>query len=231
MSNVKVNGNTYNGVTSVKLALADGTGFATYAEGAVTSDITDILLSGAELGDMTNDTVSTVNLNVFYGRTCGTVKFTNAAEVFGSAERIAADNLLLPKVTKWNYLNYQFTTLRSCNVPGTIDLSGITSAQPANQSFYGSVIGTLLLGKIHPHNGMFQNAKITTLVWNNPDIEAGDGTTTSGMAGQQGLNCSGATLTNVYVPDTLYDAIKALKDAGTLTSVTNLYKISEWSDD
>lgn len=223
MSNVKVNGNTYNGVASVKLALADGTGFATYAEGAVTSDIADMLLSGAELCDMTNNTVSAVNLNVFYGRTCGTVNFTNAAEVFGSAERIAADNILLPKVTMWGYRNYLFTTLRNCSVPGTVDLSGITSVQAANQSFYGSVIGTLLLGKMQSHNGMFQTAKITNLVWNNPDLSAAN------MGGSQGLGCIDAVITNAYVPDALYDEINALIDADTLTTVANLYKISEWS--
>ena len=70
---------------------------------------------------------------------------------------------------------------------------------------------------------MFSNATITNLIWNNTD------TTADKMGGAQGLGCSGATFTNAYVPDGLYDEIKALMDAGTLTTVTNLYKISEWS--
>ena len=62
-------------------------------------------------------------------------------------------------------------------------------------------------------------------IWNNTDITADK------MAGDQGLNCQNAKITNAYVPDGLYDEIKALMDAGTLTTVTNLYKISEWSDE
>lgn len=225
MSNVKVNGNTYNGVTSVKLPLADGTGYATFAEGAVTSDITDIILSEQAIGDMTNDTVSIVNMYFLRSRTCGTIAFTNAAEVYGEATAVVAENLLFPKATTWGYRNNSFSNIRACNVSGTIDLSGITTQQASNQTFYGSTIGTLLLGKMGPHNGAFQNAKITNFVWNNPDIAADK------MGGVQGLGCSGATITNAYVPDTLYDGIKALKDAGSLTTVTNLYKISEWSGD
>ena len=36
---------------------------------------------------------------------------------------------------------------------------------------------------------------------------------------------------SVYDGLALYDAIKAVKDAGNLSTVTNLYKISEWSGD
>ena len=74
-------------------------------------------------------------------------------------------------------------------------------------------------------NMMFSNATITNLIWNNTD------TTADKMAGDQGLNSPNAKITNAYVPDGLYDEIKALMDAGTLTTVTNLYKISEWSDE
>ena len=224
MSNVKVNGNTYNGVTSVKLALADGTGYATYSEGMVTSDITNDILSGSLSGDYENSEITRLNTSFLQHQNVGTLSFPNAVTMFGMTQTIVtAENLLLPKVAKIEYINTTFCSFRA-TITGVLDLSGMESAgSTLNQVFMGSKIETLKIGKMSPANMMFSNATITNLIWNNTD------TTADKMGGAQGLGCSGATFTNAYVPDGLYDEIKALKDAGTLTTVTNLYKISEWS--
>ena len=226
MSNVKVNGNTYNGVTSVKLALADGTGYATYSEGMVTSDITNDILSGSLSGDYENSKITRLNTSFLQHQNVGTLSFPNAVTMFGMTQTIVtAENLLLPKVAKIEYRNNTFCSFRA-TITGVLDLSGMESAgSTLNQVFMGSKIETLKIGKMSPANMMFSNATITNLIWNNTD------TTADKMGGAQGLGCSGATFTNAYVPDGLYDEIKALMDAGTLTTVTNLYKISEWSDE
>lgn len=224
MSNVKVNGNTYNGVTSVKLALADGTGYATYSEGMVTSDITNDILSGSLSGDYENSEITRLNTSFLQHQNVGTLSFPNAVTMFGMTQTIVtAENLLLPKVAKIEYRNNTFCSFRA-TITGVLDLSGMESAgSTLNQVFMGSKIETLKIGKMSPANMMFSNATITNLIWNNTD------TTADKMAGDQGLNCTNAKITNAYVPDALYDEIKALKDAGTLTTVTNLYKVSEWS--
>lgn len=226
MSNVKVNGNTYNGVTSVKLALADGTGYATYSEGMVTSDITNDILSGSLSGDYENSEITRLNTSFLQHQNVGTLSFPNAVTMFGMSQTIVtAENLLLPKVAKIEFINNTFCSFRA-TITGVLDLSGMESVgSTLNQVFMGSKIETLKIGKMSTANMMFRNATITNLIWNNTD------TTADKMGGAQGLGCSGATFTNAYVPDGLYDEIKALMDAGTLTTVTNLYKISEWSDE
>lgn len=230
MSNVKVNGNTYNEVTSVRLPLSDGTGYATFDEGGSSNqDIYDMFFTkGADLGDVESN-VDFVDIRALNGHPFGTANFPAASKIRGNLGNVTFDNLLAPNAGALHTsVNDPGFALRSCIVSGTVDLR---NADPAgggypnlNQTFYGSTIGTLLIQKFPNVNDLFLNATITNLYWNNPDITAGN------MAGAQGLQ-SATAITNAYVPDTLYDGIKALMDAGTLTNVTNLYKISDWSDD
>lgn len=227
MSNVKVNGNTYNGVTSVKLMKADDSGYATYVEGAVADSYLDKMLSG-NYGNIYDERSGEVSIGFLSFGEGGTINFPNVTVLNGACRGGTYENLLFPKVATLEYVatspavssNFYQTT-----VSGVLDLSGITGNIGNSALFMYATIGTLKLGSIAPHNNMFHTAVIDTLVWNNTD------TTADKMGGGAGLKASEASFTNVYVPDAFYDDIKALMDAGTLTTVTNLYKISEWSDD
>lgn len=235
MSNVKVNGNTYNSVTSIKLMKADDSGYAEYTEGASGKDWLDVLMNSDtadSVGDITREDIYFANLSILAKRTVGTISFPNATKMRGNLEGVKADNILLPKVAEIisNVIIGRFS-MYGATVSGVVDLGTGGYNNTANQMFMGAAIGTLKIGKINPHNGLFQNATITNLVWNNPDIPVGDGNSQDSMTGLQGLNCVGTKITNAYVPDEMYDGIKALMDAGTVTTVTNLYKISEWSDE
>lgn len=231
MSNVKVNGNTYNGVTSVKLPLADGTGYANYAEGAVADSYLDKMLS-ANYGDIYDERSGSIDMSFLAFSNAGTINFPNATAITGSAKAVTAENIYFPKVANWEFDhdNQIFQIFMKSTVSGVLDLSGLTGG-PGNQTFMYATINTLKLGACPTTNGFFQGATITNLIWNNPTVEVGTPGAYGGMCGTAGLNSNGAKITNAYVPDNLYDSIKAFVDDGTLTTVTNLYKISEWSDD
>lgn len=228
MSDIKVNGNTYTGVTSVKLMKADNSGYATYVEGAVADSYLDRMLSG-NYGDIYDERSGEVNIGFLTNGEGGTINFPNAAILNGVCRAGAYENLLFPKAAKIEYTvignQVASSNFYSTTVTGVLDLSGIAGNAGNNALFQNASIGTLKLGSVAPHNNMFNKAAITNLVWNNTD------TTADKMGGNMGLNGANASITNAYVPDAFYDAIKALMDAGTLTAVTNLYKISEWSDD
>ena len=231
MSNVKVNNNTYTDVTSVKLTLADGTGYATYTEGAVADSYLDKMLS-ANYGDICDERSGTIKMSFLAYSTAGTVSFPNATKIEGNATYVVADNILFPKAASYEYYPGVgiSTVFKDAKISGTLDLSGLTGSG-GNQTFMNSNIHTLKLGKMEPHNGVFTNATITNLIWNNPAAAVGKPGEFHGMCGLCGLSINGAKITNAYVPDDLYDTIKAFVDDGTLTTVTNLYKVSEWSDD
>lgn len=227
MSNIKVNGNTYNGVTCVKLMKADNSGYATYTEGAVADSYLDRMLSG-NYGDVYDERSGEVSIGFLSFGEGGTISLPNATVLNGACRGGVYENLLFPKAATLEYVatapavtsNFYQTT-----VSGVLDLSGIVGNCGNNALFQNATIGTLKLGSVAPHNNMLMGATITNLVWNNTD------TTADKMGGASGLKGNNASITNAYVPDAFYDAIKALMDAGTLTTVTNLYKISEWSDD
>lgn len=228
MSNVKVNGNTYNGVTSVKLPLADGSGFATYAEGAVTDNVTSSILDASISGNLTNEDITTIALNCFQKTTVGVLNFPNAVKMQGSADSVVAESILLPRVSSIN--TGHVPNFRMAKISGVLDLSGFpNSIIGMNQTFYGATIGTLKLGEMPIHNMSLSNATITNLVWALDAIDTGTGKPKIVTSGQ-GLACAGLQATNVYVADSIYDAVNALIEDGTITTVTNLYKISEWSD-
>jgi hypothetical protein len=221
MSNVKVNGNTYNGVTSVKLALADGTGFETYSKGMVTSDITNDILSGNFSGDYENSEITRLNACVLANNNFGTISFPNAVTMFGIPTMpFNGENLLLPKVAKIEYGPCNKFCGFQGTITGTLDLSGIESTgSTLNQTFMGAKIGTLKIGKMQNANMLLANATITNLVWNIQTLND-----------QHTTILNGATaITNAYIADAHYEAIKALVENGTITKITNLYKFSEWS--
>ena len=228
MSNIKVNGNTYNGVTCVKLMKADDSGYATYTEGAVADSYLDRMLSG-NYGDICDERSGEVNIGFLTNGEGGTINFPNAAILNGVCRAGTYENLLFPKAAKIEYTvigkQVASSNFYSTTVSGALDLSGIAGNIGNNGMFQNASIGTLKLGSMSPHNNMFGGAAITNLVWNNTD------TTADKMGGNLGLKGNNAAITNAYVPDAFYDDIKALMDAGNLTTVTNLYKISEWSDD
>lgn len=227
MSNVKVNGNTYNGVTSVNLPLADGSGFATYAEGAVTDNVTNSILDGSISGNLTNEDITTIALNCFRKATVGVLNFPNAVKMQDNAEGVTAESILLPRVSSISSV----PNFRSSKISGVLDLSALpNNIVGMNQTFSGATIGTLKLGEMGDHNGCLQNATITNLIWNYTKSTSINANDNGNIAGKQALGCIGLKVTNAYIPDALYDGVKALIDDGTITTVTNLYKISEWSD-
>ena len=230
MSNVKVNGNTYNDVTSVKLPLADGTGYATYAEGAVTDDVTNSILDASISGNLTNEDIRNIALNCFQRTTVGVLNFPNAVKMQGSMESVVSENILLPRVSSIHSVNVP--NFRNAKISGVLDLSALPKNIAAmNQTFYGATIGTLKLGEMPPHNMCLANATITNLVWNFTKSTVISATEHASIAGPAALRCSGLTVTNAYIPDDLYEGVKALIDDGTITTVTNLYKSPEWSDE
>lgn len=102
-----------------------------------------------------------------------------------------------------------------------IDLSSYEYGNAArNQTFYGATITTLKCGKMKSHNGMFQTAKITNLIW---EVNSADGNA------RQQLEYSN-NITNLYVPSELVEIFNGYIAAGTLTKVTNVYSIADWSE-
>ena len=228
MSDIKVNGDTYKDVTSIRFMKSDDSGYATYTEGAVADSYLDRMLFG-NYGDVYDDRSGTVHIGFLSFGEGGTINLPNVTVLKGACRGGVYENLLFPKAASLQYRatapavssNFYQTT-----VSGVLDLSGIVPEKIGNNALFSSAtIGTLKLGAVAPHNNMFMSATVTNLVWNNTD------TTADKMGSSNGLRSSGARITNAYVPDAFYDDIKALMDAGTLTTVTNLYKLSEWSDD
>lgn len=221
MSNVKVNGNTYASISSVRLPLADGSGYATFTEGAMVDNTVNLLISQCDRGDMTFEDVTDAYISAFGYNSGGTISFPNAAVVRGLCNKGNYDNMLFPKATKIDQcVSGIASTFNGSTISGTLDLSALTSNAINNQIFYGTTIGTLLLGAYAPRDGIMGKATITNLWWNNTAITAGDFATALDEV---------TAVTNLYLPDAVYDDFKALMDDGTITGVTNLYKISEWS--
>ena len=226
MADILLNGNTYSGVNSVRFENPTNTGFVTFY-GEPPQDNLSTIIGGGDLGDMTF-TNSVATCSFLTRRTGGTISFPNAETVVAETSGASLTNLLFPSATLIGKAGTSWTIFRGITVTGVLDLSAVeaVTGTTLNQTFAGTqatptTIGTLLLGKIPKTNGLFTYATITNLVWNNPNLTASD------MGGNNGLN-SAAAITNAYVPDSLYDDIAAMISGGTLTKVTNLYRISEW---
>lgn len=226
MSNVKVNGNTYNDVTSVRLTLADGSGYVIYDEniGDTEKSLLSALLSGNDIGDFSDDELVTFNFSAMGRAKIGTWSFPNVANVIGGdVYDLASDNLLLPAAVGYDSAT---PSIRRATITGTLDMRSYKADDGNNTSvmyfLYMSTFGTVRLDSMNNVLGsMFGYSTISNLVW------AGNNLTASGIV--DALN--GATaITNLYIKDTIYDDVAALIADGTITKVTNLYKYSEWSD-
>lgn len=232
MSNVKVNGNTYADISSVRLPLSDGSGYAVYAEGQSQDEnaVLTNMLTGAEIGDYTNDEITEVNLNAFGTLTCGTLSFPNATTYTPanmSSNPITCDNLLLPNLV--GHAVGKTLALRGIKASGVLDLrkltlNGTTGTTPLLTFFlYGATVGTLRIDSLNCHreNQTFQNSTIGTIVWGGADLVASEVATCVSNA---------TSITDLYITDAIYDDVAALIADGTITKVANLHKYSEWSE-
>ena len=228
MSSVKVNSNTYADISSVRLPLSDGSGYAVYTEGQSQNEnaVFDALMAGDNLGDYTNSEITKFNPVVLSYRTLGTWNLPNVATVMGgNIQNFTAANLLMPGALGCSNPYPQF---RGGKVTGVMDFrsyNGNSGLGNASLSFfvYGMTIGTLRLDALNLVGGsMFGTATITNLVWGGANLTAD---------GIKAVLNAAASITNLYITDAIYDDVAALISAGTITKVTNLYKYSEWSDD
>lgn len=228
MSNVKVNGNTYNNVTSIKLMKADGSGYAEYKEGMEATDtMMDKLLNRQNLGDIELDDASPC-LEWLSGYEFGTLSCPYATTLKGSLERVTAENILLPNISTVtptqtgnnSWADYGFM---NCKITGVLDLSKLETVQNNAVQFTSSKIGTLKLGSYAPAKNIWNGTTITNFVWNVPS------TTDFGNTGFW-TYLNSATITNLYVPENVKETFQGKITDGTLTKITNLYSIDEWED-
>ena len=228
MSNVKVNGNIYNDVASIKLMKADDSGYAEYREDAVAAadGMLEKLIANEHLGNITREDASPC-LEWMVGYTCGTVSFPYATVLKGVCGKITAENLLLPNVAsiaaiaagRNDWRGYGFS---NCEISGTLDLSSLESVNNNMTTFAGSRIHTLKLGKYAPSKPIWSSAVITNLVYYGL-------TPTSGLLAN-GTNFAAATVTNLYVPADCVETAQAFIDNGAWSKVANVYSIDEWED-
>lgn len=230
MSNVKVNGNSYADISSLRLPLADGSGYAVYKEGQSqeANSVLDLLMTGDNLGDYTDEELTQFNPGVLTYRTFGTWNLPNVVR-FGDSGNVNAfvgENLLLPNVT--TTVGNAYPQFRGCKISGVMDCrkyNGNAVGNPSLSFFvYSATIGTLRLDSLKyiRGNSTFGSATITNLVLGADSLIADD----------VRAAVNGATaITNLYITDAIYDDVAALISAGTITKVTNLHKYSEWSDD
>lgn len=227
MSDIKVNGNIYNGVTSIKMMKADDSGYAEYKEGVeeATDTLMDVMLSNGNVGNIESDSGNPL-LSWMHGLKFGTVSFPYATKASGPINSAHFDNLLLPNVTDFpnhggnGSFSYRMASgIQNCNIPGVLDLSSLATSLNNTMNFAGSAIGTLKLGSYVPKS--WNSTTITNFVWY--------GMPESAMSDAAFTMYFSATVTNMYVPAGLVDAVQAQIDEGKW-KITNLYSIDEWED-
>ena len=232
MSNVKVNGNTYNGVTSIKLMKADNSGYAEYKEGAeAAEDFRDMLTAGGytNIGDYeSNEPAPYIGWLDKCGG--GSISFPSATTAKGSVKNAKFENLLFPNVISLKSAisasgDYPGASIFSqTDVTGVLDLSSLADIQNGYGTFQNCNIGTLKLGRFNLINNMIASATITNFVWNVPS------TTHPNMTNFAALMNSATKITNLYIPADIVGTWQTLIDNGTLTKIENLYSIDEWED-
>lgn len=229
MSNVKVNGNTYNDIHTLRLMKSDNSGYATYTEGAVETDtLFDKLVSGESIGDYECD-LATPILNWMAHITAGTVSLPYATSGYACVQYSKFDNFLMPNATKLESLlgpgtkSYMLSSkFEGCNVTGVLDLSSLETVMNNTVTFRYSNIGTLKLGSYKGiASNLLANVTISNLVWNMP---AGISDT------DLKLYFGTGTFTNVYIPSERVSEVQALIDNGDITKITNLYSIEDWEE-
>lgn len=228
MSDIKVNGNTYTGVTSVKLMKADESGYAEYTESAEATDsVMDTLIANGSLGDIERDDASP-GLEWMTGYRVGTVSFPYATKLNGAPVKITAENLLFPNVKTVSAISCGNSGWRSygfnnCKITGTLDLSSLETVSNNALTFTTSVIGTLKLGTYAPNKNIWAALTVTNFVWN--------GLTAASLSQNSFFEYfKSAVITNLYVPAELKERFQTQIDNGTLTKITNLYSLDEWED-
>lgn len=227
MSNVKINGNTYNGVDEVRLMKADESGYAIYKEGQEAAEnILDIAVARGAVGSYRNEAGS-VCLSVFCGLNLGDLEFPFATSATGGVTACKASRVLLPNVTTLNVdesfgaTKYNLSAGFQQSDIGLLDLSGLTTSMNNACKFTGAKIGTLKLGGYFPAANLWNGTKITNAILSG--FSTADAT---GIA-----YFSNATITNMYVPADKLAEAQQLKSEGKLSKVTNIYSIADWSDD
>lgn len=223
MSNVKVNGNTYNDVTSVKLMKDDGSGYAEFKENVADTDtLMDTLLADDSVGNIESDT-GEVYLGWMQGIEFGTVSFPYATKATGYPHSCTFENLLLPAVTDYSGAvgkgvnGYRMpNSINNCKITGTLDLSKVATSTNNTLGIANCTIGTLKLGSYMP--GWGQTTTITNAII--PGF----------TADYEVIYFKLVNITNLYVPSTVLEHVQSMVTAGTLPNVTNVYSIDGWED-
>ena len=228
MSNVKINGNTYNGVDEIRLMKADDSGYAIYKEGQEAAEnILDIAVARGDMGSYRNEAGS-VCLSVFCGLNLGDLDFPYATTASGGVIACKANRVLLPNVTTLN-VDKSFGAQQNGLLAGfqqsditLLDLSGLTTSMNNACKFTGARIGTLKLGSYFPPANIWGNAIITNAILSGFRAE---------MTASALTYFANATITNLYVPADQLAGAQQLKSEGKLSKVTNIYSAADWSDD
>ena len=234
MSNVKINGNTYNGVDEIRLMKADDSGYAIYKEGQTEEGLTweavTINFSGVIPEDIDDPDVTTPQIGRLQSTKFGTIKLTGATKMAGGCPYSTFDNLLLPHVVAAdNFINYgtrDFVDVRrsfsSIKCSGVLDLGSFSSGiNWGNTMFQNAQIGTLKLGPITLTSNSMSSATITNFVWN----------CAGNASNPVGVLTSATKITNLYVPAEYVATISGKIDDGTLTKIDHVYSMADWSDD
>lgn len=227
MSDIILNGNIYNGVTSVKLMKSDRTGYAEFFAEAPTDKLA-IIIERGNLGDLTFGNAE-ASYSFLEGRNGGTISFPNAITISGRMQSGSFANLLFPAATVFTSAtgtNAGVSVFQKVTVSGTLDLSAVEGYgnMSPNQTFMNASIGTLKLGTgFKPHNGMFSNMTCTNLLWNANSAQV----TSSSMIDKLQ---NATAITNLYVPTDFVNDVLTAISGGTLTKVTNVYDLTDWEE-
>lgn len=227
--NAKVDGQTYEGIELITVGGKNIT-LQEVAEQATDSLVTS-LLNGTKL-EIEDSSVAEGYLGWLVGQQASKVSFPHMTKGYGPCNYCTIDNLLLPAMVSFGaYSGTAFqlgATFQGLKCSGVCDLSGLTTFLNMNMSFQNAVIGTLKIGAIPKVANPFGQITVTNLIFDCSNYVNAQDVTTQGSIGLILDRCK--SVTNIYLPDAYYTSVKALVEAGTLTKVTNVYRMSEWSD-
>ena len=158
-------------------------------------------------------------------RTVENISFPNATVLSGNFDYLSANNFLAPNAAETLYFTPStgqkgnMFTMKNANIKGVVDLSGlIFKVVQGNQTFYGSTINTLKIGAMNTHNDFLGKCTITNLVWNISSSIV----INNAIAGLKGAK----SITNLYIPD----EFKTTISDSNISTIKNIYSISDWSD-
>lgn len=158
-------------------------------------------------------------------RTVENISFPNATVLSGNFDYLSANNFLAPNAAETLYFTPStgqkgnMFTMKNANIKGVVDLSGLLfKVVQGNQTFYGSTINTLKIGAMNTHNDFLGKCTITNLVWNISSSIV----INNAIAGLKGAK----SITNLYIPD----EFKTTISDSNISTIKNIYSISDWSD-